>query len=297
MSATPASAPASTPAPAAPARKARLAAPPRACETHSHVYDPERFPYPEGVHGEPPATLAQYEAMLASLGVERGVIVQPSAYLFDNRATMESVAAMGLHRARAVVVVHPTQPDAEFRRLHACGARGLRFFLAAPGLALGQLLPMARRIAPLGWHVQLQDMETDFFAWLPLLYRLPSEVAVVVDHVGRTPAAGGADNASFRAMLRFMETGRMWMKLSAFYYSDADGRYPYPGTKARVQAAVAARPDRLVWAANWPHPGFAPDAKPDDARDFDLLGDWIPDQATRDAILADNPARLYGFDD
>ncbi|MCC7428633.1 MAG: amidohydrolase family protein [Alphaproteobacteria bacterium] len=278
-------------------RKARLLAPPGACETHSHVYDPARFPYPEGVHGEPPATTAMYEAMLASLGVERGVIVQPSAYLFDNRATMDAVASMGLARARAVVVVHPTQPDAEFRRLHAAGARGLRFFLAAPGLSLGQLLPMAARIAPLGWHVQIQDAEADFLAWLPYLYRLPENVQIVTDHVGRTPLAGGVNNPSFVAMLRFMETGRLWMKLSAFYYSQAGGAYPYADAKARVQAAVRARPDRLVWAANWPHPGFPADAKPDDVRDFDLLGDWIAEEGTRNAILAGNPARLYGFPD
>jgi 2-pyrone-4,6-dicarboxylate lactonase len=27
----------------------------------------------------------------------------------------------------------------------------------------------------------------------------------------------------------------------------------------------------------------------------DLLPDWIPDEALRDKVLVDNPARLYGF--
>jgi predicted TIM-barrel fold metal-dependent hydrolase len=34
---------------------------------------------------------------------------------------------------------------------------------------------------------------------------------------------------------------------------------------------------------------------PNDADLVDLLAQWIPDEATRQRVLVDNPARLYGF--
>jgi predicted TIM-barrel fold metal-dependent hydrolase len=49
----------------------------------------------------------------------------------------------------------------------------------------------------------------------------------------------------------------------------------------------------MVWASDWPHP--TEKDKPNDAVLFDLLAEWVPDAATRTAILVDNPATLYGF--
>ena len=72
--------------------------------------------------------------------------------------------------------------------------------------------------------------------------------------------------------------------------------YPYPDVELLAQALIAARPDRVLWGTDWPHPAPTPLALPDDARLLDLLGRWVPDEATRRLILVDNPARLYGFD-
>ena len=47
----------------------------------------------------------------------------------------------------------------------------------------------------------------------------------------------------------------------------------------------------MVWGSDWPHPTETD--KPDDAVLFDLLSDWAPDEATRQRILVDNPAKLY----
>jgi D-galactarolactone isomerase len=48
----------------------------------------------------------------------------------------------------------------------------------------------------------------------------------------------------------------------------------------------------MLWASNWPHPYRA---APSNAAMLELLLDWAPDEATREKILVDNPARLYGF--
>jgi D-galactarolactone isomerase len=51
----------------------------------------------------------------------------------------------------------------------------------------------------------------------------------------------------------------------------------------------------MLWATNWPHPTEPRDAMPDDAMLLDVLLDWVPDAATRQRILVDNPAALYGY--
>ena len=73
----------------------------------------------------------------------------------------------------------------------------------------------------------------------------------------------------------------------------ARGRPPRRGPGDRIEL-VAANPQNLVWGTDWPHPrpeGPVPDA----ARLRDVFLDWTRDPDTRQAILTDNPARLYDF--
>ena len=69
----------------------------------------------------------------------------------------------------------------------------------------------------------------------------------------------------------------------------------YGDVGALAKALIAAAPERMVWASNWPHP-TALDDPPDDAVLLDLLHEWTKDEALRRRILTDNPAALYGFD-
>jgi hypothetical protein len=121
-----------------------------------------------------------------------------------------------------------------------------------------------------------------------LLARLPG--TVVFDHLGRLSAAGIADPA-FGVIRRMLDKGNTWMKISGAYMFDDPPRYPK--AKPIAQAYVAAASERMVWGSDWPHP--TEQHKPDDAALFDLLSDWITDAATRQRILVDNPATLYGF--
>ena len=95
----------------------RLKAPPGTCDTHMHFYG-SRYPkHPDGITPEPDATVADYRQVMNWLGIERVVVVQPNAYGDDNRCTLDSVAELGLEKARAVVVVKPGVTDAELERL------------------------------------------------------------------------------------------------------------------------------------------------------------------------------------
>ncbi|MCJ7830594.1 MAG: amidohydrolase family protein [Desulfobacterales bacterium] len=277
-------------------RKPRLITPPKACETHSHIYGPaESYPRLPGRKPDYGASLEAYAAMLDRLGIERCIIVQPSLYGRDNRCTLDAIAHFGPSRARGVAVTSKDVTPEELRRLHQAGMRGLRFFLIVDDFVREDLAEMANRIAPFDWHVQVQDRGDWLPAAIPILERLP--VDVVIDHIGRTPPEKGVNDPGFRALLRFMETGRCWVKISAPYLASTDGPPHYADVGEKVRALVSVRPDRLVWGVNWPHPHHTPGNKPEEADCLDVLLDWIPDETTRNAILVDNPAVLYGFDD
>ncbi|MFX7858210.1 amidohydrolase family protein, partial [Acinetobacter baumannii] len=85
-----------------------------------------------------------YRALQARLGTTRGVIVQPSLYGVDNRPTLEGLANLGSN-FRAVAVVNTSVSDAELKRMHDLGVRGIRFNLAQAGATtLDMLEPLSR---------------------------------------------------------------------------------------------------------------------------------------------------------
>jgi predicted TIM-barrel fold metal-dependent hydrolase len=276
-------------------RKPRLITPPKACETHSHIFGPaDKYPRFPGRKPNYTASVEAYETMLKRLGIERCVIVQPSLYSTDNRCTLDAIAHFGQSRARGVAVTKKDVSRSELRQLHAAGMRGLRFYLIVDDFVMGDAPEMVRRIAPLGWHLQVQDRGNWLPEAIPILKKLP--VDIVIDHVGRTPPENGVNDPGFKALLGFMETGRCWVKISAPYLASTDGPPRCADVGDKVRALVSVRPDRLVWAANWPHPNHTPGNKPEEADCLDVLLDLVPDTAVRNAILADNPGILYGFD-
>ena len=269
-------------------------APPGATDCHCHVFGPyDRYPLSPGRSYTPPeASVAQYLGMLDTIGLSRTVIVQPSVYGTDNAVTLDAVGEIGLGRARAVVVVDEACGEAELSAMAERGARGVRFnAVSGNGAPLAQLERLAERIAPLGWHVQLYAAADLMPELEPVLRRLP--VPLVVDHMaGVKAAAGGVEHPGFRALLRLVENGA-WAKLSGYRSSAGP---PYDDVAPMARALLSAAPDRCVWGTDWPHPSLHdPSEVPDDGELLDALGRWAPDGAARRAVLADNPARLYGF--
>ena len=267
--------------------------PPGGVDCHMHIFGPYgRYPLSPGRSYTPPeASIAQYRAMLDTLGLHRTIIVQPSIYGTDNAVTLDAVAAIGPTRARAVVVVDDSfGPDA-LADMAARGACGVRFnAVSGNGTPLAQLEALAARIAPLGWHLQLYTHAAQLPELEPILAHLP--VPVVLDHMGGCKAADGLESPAFQALLRLLRTGA-WVKLSG-YRSSAG--HPYADVAPLARALIAAAPERCLWGTDWPHPSLAsPEDVPDDGHLLTLLGQWAPDAAHRRAILVDNPACLYGF--
>lgn len=262
-----------------------------ACDTHMHVYD-GRFPTAATATMTPPdASVADYRMVQRELGLDRVVIVQPTTYGLDNTVQLEAASRVG-ERARLVVVVDEHTPISELERLDASGARGARFQML-PGGALDwpSMAPVAERIAPFGWHVQLQMDGNLLPDRIDGLLALPTPI--VVDHVGRFMPPPEPESEAFAALLSLVDTGRCWVKLSAPYESTHHGAPRYPAVTALARVLVERHPDRLLWATNWPHPGQADPLTVDEIRALTL--DWLPTPEVRQLVLVDNPARLYGF--
>jgi len=272
----------------------RLKAPARASDCHMHIYDPARFLMPPSQRVAPTsAAVPQYRLLQKRIGTTRVVIVTPRNYATDNRVTVDAIAQLAPH-ARGVAVVHPTITDAELKRLHAGGVRGIRFSLSDPATAAvtpDMVEPLSTRVADLGWHVQI-NMTADQIATAEGLWnRLPSPI--VFDHIAHIPGSVGVRHPAYTVVRRLIDKGRTWVKLSVTYDNTDEGPPGYADVIRVGQAFVMAAPERLVWGSNWPHPNET--QKPDDAVLFDLMARWAPDEATRRRILVENPARLYDF--
>ena len=268
--------------------------PPGSCDTHMHIYD-SRYPAaPSALIRPADALVADYRRFQASFGLDRVVVVQPTTYGLDNRCQLDAVAELVEpgDDARAIVVVDADTSVDELRRLDDLGARGARFHMLPGGAVAWDDLPVvASRIAELGWHVQLQLDGRELPHRLDLLRTLPTPL--VVDHVGRFMPPVDPGHAAFHALLELLDTGRTWVKLSAPYESTLEGAPRFPSVSRLATALVAAHPERMLWASNWPHPG-----QREPLSDHDLLAltlDWLPDPAVRHRVLVTNPAELYRF--
>ncbi len=268
-------------------------APAHACDTHAHIFGPQYlYPFVLGRSYTPPeAGIPAYARMLKALGVERAVIVQPSVYGTDNRCTYDAVRQSG-GKWRGVAVVGAEVTTDELRALHDAGFRGVRInLLFKGGLAMEVLEEMARRIAPLGWHLQLLVDGRDLVDLAPRLRRLP--VPSVIDHMGHMPAALTVKHPAFGALLSLVSEGTCWVKLSGAYRISSQP-FPYEDVTPIAQALVAAGPEQMVWGSDWPHPSFVGEM-PVDAGLLDLLTEWVPDASLRHRVLVENPAKLYDF--
>jgi D-galactarolactone isomerase len=269
----------------------KLVAPPGATDTHIHIYDAS-VPAAPGTPMPGTRTVEEYLAMRNRLGLSRVVVVQPNAYGADNTVTMNAVAKLG-PSARGVAVVKANVPEAELDRLTKGGMRGVRFMTLNGGtLGLDALDRITARVQPFGWHAQIQLDGRELPDRWEQIAKVPGRF--VIDHTGKFLEPVPTDHQAFKALLKLVDTGRCWVKLSGPYETSRTGPPHYEDVARLARALIAHAPERMMWASNWPHP-TAPGGPPDEAALLDLLLDWAPDESTRRKILVDNPAELYGF--
>jgi predicted TIM-barrel fold metal-dependent hydrolase len=266
-------------------------APANACDCHMHIYN-GRFPVAPNATLKPADALpSDYKLLQKRIGTTRNVIVTPSTYGTDNSATLDGMAQLAPN-VRGVAVVDTSVSDPELKRLHGLGMRGTRFNLVQAGATTVEMLePLAKRIHDLGWHIQINAKPELILEIEPLLMRLPTPL--VFDHLAHVPRDASVDSPGYKTMRKLIDQGRTWVKLSGAYQDTKVGPPTYADAAPIAQAYVKAAPERMVWGSDWPHP--TEKDKPDDAVLFDLLAVWVPDEATRNRILVQNPEALYDF--
>ena len=279
-------------------RPPKLVFPENACDCHAHILGPvSQFAYArDRVYTPPDCLLPAYTHLLKTLRLSRAVLVQPSVYGTDNRVMLRALADAG-SSMRGVAVVDSSVSDATLESMHAAGVRGVRVNIVdvkegAGALPIDGLRALAKRVAPLGWHMEFL-LHVDQFPNLDLdLANFP--VDVVFGHLGYMRTDRGIDAGGFQALLRLLADGRAWVKLTGPYRISTLAM-PHADVDVFAHALVAAAPDRIVWGTDWPHV-MVKGAMPNDADIADMLTNWLPDEAIRHRVLVENPARLYGFD-
>lgn len=283
------------PGPIADTKTPRHVTPLNACDCHFHIFGPyDRFPLAQKRGYSPPAApVARYQQLMHKLGLGRCVIVQPSVYASDNRATLEAARQLNApHDCRIVVVIDDTTTRQELQAFQQAGVRGVRLNLVAGGgPSLDLVHNVADRIADFGWHLQIYAGSHIIAEAADKLARL--SVDLVIDHFGAL-APNDAVSTDADAIVRLLEGGHCWIKLSGGYICSASTA-PWSDMTAIAQRLIRASPDRIVWGTNWPHPvRFS--AMPNDGDIIDALHEWIDDPRIVERILSENPARLYGFE-
>ena len=277
-------------------RKPKRKLPPGTVDCHAHIFDRfERYPLSPGRKYQPPlCSRESWLALHAALGVDRGVQVHGSPYGFDNSITEDFIIDFP-KRFVAVAAISPDIPEKKLQELNASGFRAARLMdQFATGATTKDLEAIAKRVAPLGWHIEINIAKSADWAGLEArLKRCP--VPLVFDHLGRVRGGEGANSSGFKAILRLLtQRDDCWAKVSSWYRLSDSGPPEFADMKPLAQLLLRERPDRCVWGTNWPHPGLAADM-PNDADLVDQLDSWLPGDAVREPLFASNAARLYRF--
>jgi predicted TIM-barrel fold metal-dependent hydrolase len=275
-------------------RKPKLKAPPGACDTHIHLFGPaEKYPFAsDSPYTSREALPETFIALQNTLGMSTAVIVSPGGYGRDY-SLLADVLAKYPDRFRGIALLRDDTPTSEIARLTRLGVRGMRMMSARRGQHVPNYSKeIAARVHEHGWHIQFYPHGTDIVEYADKLLALPN--AIVLDHFASIPAAGGVDQPAVKAVLKMLDSGRVWLKLSGPMRCTAEPP-PYPSVTPLAHVFVKHAPERMVWGSDWPHVNLDGMVMPNDGDLLDLLAEWVPDSKVRNRILTQNPKALYGF--
>jgi predicted TIM-barrel fold metal-dependent hydrolase len=278
------------------------------CDTHVHIIgDVQTYPmvaerqYTPGL-----APVSALQTHLQRQGMTRAVIIQPSVYGTDNQCMLDALHAMQ-GQARGVAVLDTNTPMAALQAMDAQGVRGIRLNLESSGahdvslnaaILRETLQTWAPRLADLGWHIQLYAPLAVTVACAACINQLA--VPVVLDHFALW-ADSSCTSPESTALLHLLEQGKIYIKLSASYRSPIQDASTLLALSQRL---LATRPDRLLWASDWPHTSREPGKGPHEVSRYRAITadalvhermQWLPNTEVQQRVLVDNPNQLYRF--
>ena len=276
----------------------KLRAPEGTCDAHVHLFaGADEYPlWPGRVENPAPGHdldgwLALYREHLQALGCTRGVIVHSILYGTDNSVTVEAVSRMGAG-FRGVGLLPDGASDAQLDQFVDWNMSALRLNYVHCGvLGWSGAKALAPKLAERGLHLQMLCHADTHMAELADDVRvLP--VDVVFDHVGWPSGSLDASAKRIETLCGLLADGKAWVKLSGLYRMC---EAPYDAADALVAALVAANPERCLWGSDWPHLMLAGASMPVAAQLLDALDRVVTSSDTRQRILVENPAKLFGF--
>lgn len=271
--------------------KPKVTLPPRACDSHCHIFGPGGvFPYsPKSSYIPPDAPAEALEALHEHLGFERAVVVQASCHGTDNTAMIEGLRTRD--HWRGVAILDGAETDAQLAEMHEVGVRGVRFNFV-PRLKAAQpleeRLAIIRRIEKLGWHLIVYFEPAALPGITDFLKDCP--IPVAIDHMGRCPVEEGTGGETFQRLAELMQDDRFWVKISGAERLSKAGP-PYTDVDPIARELVRIAPDRVIFGTDWPHPNMETHA-PDDGQLVDRIAEICPGDLLG-KVLIENPGRLY----
>ena len=268
-----------------------------AVDAHCHVFGPAtQFPFaPERKYTPGDAGKDMLFALRDHLGFARNVIVQATCHCRDNRALVDALRASA-GRARGVASIAPDITDAKLQELHDAGVRGIRFNFVkrlVDATPKEVFQASAARVQHLGWHIVVYFEAADLVELTPFLKTLPG--IIVVDHMGRPDVGKPLSHPDFQAFVQLMrDMPNLFTKVSCPERLTIAGP-PYEDVRPFQAHLVKHFPDRVLWGTDWPHPNMKSHL-PDDGLLTDLIPQIAPTAALQQALLVDNPMRLYWAD-
>ena len=257
-------------------------------DTHAHVYTVD-MPLSATAWHRPPrdASVEDYLATLDAHGVVFGVLA--AASIHGDYHDYQLAATRRHRRLRTTILARPSLDRHALEALQRDGVVGMRLqwrnVAQRPDITTPEWRVLWRRLADLGWHVHLHDDAPRLVE--PLQFLLDCGLRVVIDHFGRADPARGLDCPGFEAVLRAVETGRAWVKLSGGFRLESPEA---PVTYARALLRHAG-PERLFWGSDWPFAAF--EDRMTYARAVDDLARWVPDAVARRRIAGETALKFY----
>ena len=281
-----------TPPPDPNPRAPKLKLPAGSVDCHLHMFGPvARYPFAsDAQYISEDATAETYFALQDRLGLAKAVLVSGGGY-GESYTHLADMLAKYPQRLRGVVRLPAKFTRDALAKLDRLGVRAARWFGGPGRIALER--KSVEMILEFGWHIQYYPAEDGLIDVADHL--LSFDTIIVLDHFAHNTTRGGMDSPGNRALLAMLDTGRVWVKMSA-PMRIAKEEPPYPSVTPIARALVKHAPERLLWGSDWPHTHLWDATMPNDGALVDLIGEWIPDAATRRRILVENPAALYGFD-
>ena len=232
-------------------------------------------------------TAEDYLADLDRCGIAFGVIAAASLYGDYNDYTLWALETY--KRLRATIYPQPELGLEELRRLRDKGVVGVRLQwkkdASLPdfdGFEYGKYI---NRLADCGMHAEINASSDQLAYVLPALKG--KGVRIVVDHFGLLRSPAGMEGEGFKAVLAAIETGDVWVKISAGFRLEPNVLHA-----CAEKLLAAAGPERLLWGSDTPFVGHEETMSYDKA--LDIFYDIVPDAATRRRI-SDTALQFYFY--